>query len=90
MMIGLGKGLLHPLVSASWVSRCDLLIVDATVFGTPVLLKRKADEIPVKAAPLPSQPLHPCQPSPPSPVAKCPCHDREIINRMRRLLRMGA
>jgi len=89
-MIGLGKGLPRPLVSASWVSQCDSLIVDATVFGTPVLLKRKADEIPVKAAPLPSQPLHPCQPSPPSPVAKCPCHDREIINRMRRLLRMGA
>jgi len=50
-----GRGLPHPLVSASWVSRCDSLIVDATVFGMPVLLKHKANEITVGAAPLPSQ-----------------------------------
>jgi len=90
VMIGLGKGLPRPLVSASWVSRCDLLIVDATVFGTPILLKRKADKIPVEAAPLPSQPSHPHQPSPPPPVAKCPRRDQEIVNRMCGLLRTGA
>src|SRR5882724_7676866 len=67
VMIRLGKGLPCPLISASWVSRCDSLIVDATVFGTPILLKRKADKIPVEAAPLPSQPSHPHQPSPPPP-----------------------
>ena len=54
------------------------------MFGTPILLKRKADEIDAGAAPLPPQP------SLPHPVTKHPCPDQEVVSRMRGLLRMGA
>src|SRR5882724_4554066 len=39
------KGALHPLASAPWVSHGDSLIVATPVFGTPILLKHKADNI---------------------------------------------
>ena len=94
MMNRLGKWLPCPLVSVTWVKpwvpSCDSLIVPVTVFGMPFLLKRKANEISVDAAPLPSQPPPPCQPFPPPPIAKCPRCDREIVNWMHGLLRMGA
>jgi len=73
-----------------WVPRCDSLIVVTTVFGTPVLLKRKADEVPVAVAPLPSQPSPPHQPSPPPLPAKRPRRNQELVVRMRGLLRTGA
>ena len=57
---------------------------DASVFGMPILLKCKADEIAVSSAPLPPQPF-----SPPS-VAKCPRHDWELVGQMHGFLRTGA
>src|SRR5882724_6768252 len=76
-----GGGLPHPLVSAPWVSRCDSLIVATTVFGMPVLLKRKDNKVPVDVAPLPSQPSPPNQPSLPPPTAKHPRRDQELVVR---------
>jgi len=55
-----------------------------------VLLKCKADEITVSAAPLPSQPSHPRQPSLPPPVSKHPRRDWELMSRMCGLRRTGA
>ena len=89
VMSKLGRGLLHPLASAPWVSRGDSLIVATPVFGTLVLLKHKADDIAVDAVPPPQSSL-PLPPSLPPPVAKHPRHDRELISQMRGLLRMGA
>ena len=82
-------GLPCPLVSDPGVSGCYLIECGPPVFGTPTLLKRKADHIAVGVAPpLPSS--LPLPPSPPPPVAKHPRHDRELISQMRGLLRMGA
>jgi len=47
------------------------------------LLKYKADEITINAAPLPPPP------SSPTPVAKHPRRDRELMDQMCRLLRVG-
>src|SRR5882724_10726389 len=89
-MSRLGKWPLRPLVSVAWVPSCDSLIAPVTVFGTPILLKCKANKISVDTAPLPSQPPRPHQPSLTPPVTKCPCRNQELISRMRRLLWMGA
>src|SRR5882724_11205666 len=78
-----------PLVSASWVSHCDSLIMATTVFGMPVMLKHKDNKVPVDVAPLPSQPSPPHQPSPPPPTAKCHHCDWELVSQMHGLLRMG-
>jgi len=59
-------------------------------FGTPVLLKCKAEAIASDAPPLPSQPSHPPQPSPPPPVTKHPHRDWELVNQICGLLRTGA
>src|SRR5882724_437185 len=85
----LGRGLPHPLASAPWVSHCDSLIVATPVFGMPVLLKCKADDITVGVVPPPQSSL-PLQPSPPPTVTKCPCHNQELVSQMQGLLRMGA
>src|SRR5882724_3180393 len=79
-----------PLVSASWVSHCDSLIMATTFFGMPVLLKCKADEVPVDVAPLPSQPSPPPPPSLPPLPTKRPHRNQELVVRMRGLLRTGA
>ena len=65
------------------------MIVATTVFGMPILLKRKADKVPVDVAPLPSQPSPPHQPSLPPPTAKHPRRDQELVVRCG-LLRTGA
>src|SRR5882724_4772052 len=70
-----------PLVSDPEVSGCDSTDCGPPVFGTPTLLKRKADNIPVGAAPPPPSSL-PLQPSLPPPVAKCPRCDRELVSQM--------
>src|SRR5882724_1108525 len=88
-MSKLKRELPHPLASAPWVSHGDSLIMATPVFGTPVLLKRKADDIAVGAVPPPQSSLPPL-PSPPPPVAKRPHHDRELVSQMRGLLRTGA
>jgi len=53
---------------------------DVSAFGTPILLKRKANEIAASTVPLPHQPSLPPPPPPPPPVAKRPCHDRELMS----------
>src|SRR5882724_5937154 len=78
-----------PLVSDPEVSGCDSTDCGPPVFGMPTLLKHKADNIAVGAAPPPPSSL-PLQPSLPPPVAKCPCRNRELVIQMRGLLRMGA
>ena len=59
-------------------------------FGTPVLLKHKADEIDASMAPFPSQPPLPPQSPPLPPVAKRPRRNRELMCKMWGLLRTGA
>ena len=56
------------------------------VFGTPILLKHKADAMPANVPP------PPLLPSSPGPVSKRPqCnHDRDIMNQMQALLLTGA
>ena len=73
-----------PLASVGCVSPCHPLILDPSVFGMPILLKHKADEIDTGAAPLPPQL------SPPPPITKCPHPDQEVVSQMHGLLRMGA
>ena len=85
----LGRGLPHPLASAPWVSHCDSLIMATTVFGMPILLKGKADNIAVSAVPPPQSSL-PLQPSLPLQVTKCPRRNWELVSQMQGLLRMGA
>src|SRR5882724_10552495 len=82
-------GLPCPLVSDPGVSGCDLIECGLPVFGTPTLLKHKADHIAVGVAPpLPSS--LPLPPSLPPLVATRPRRDRELVGQMRGLLRTGA
>src|SRR5882724_3759857 len=76
-----GRRLPHPLVSDPEAYGCDLTDFSPSVFGTPILLKCKADEIADDAGPLPTWP------SSLPPVAKCPHHNRELVDQMCGLLR---
>src|SRR5882724_8930748 len=89
-MTTLGRRLPHPLVSDPEAYGCNPTDFGPPVFGMPVLLKCKADDITVSAVPLPPQLSLPPPPSLPPPVAKCPHHNQKLINQMHGLLRTGA
>src|SRR5882724_7082696 len=82
-----GRGLQRPLVSDPEASGCDWIDCGPLVFGTPTLLKRKANDIAAGLVPPPPQSSLPPQPSLPPPVAKHPCRDRELVSQMCGLLR---
>jgi len=67
VMSMLVQGLLHLQVSVACVSYCHSLNFDPSVFGMPVLLKCKAENIDASTAPLSPQPSLPLQPPTSSP-----------------------
>ena len=79
----MGQGFLHPQVCNCQFPRYDL--TDSYPgFGTPVLLKWKANQIAVDVPPPP--PL----PSSPPVASKKPRHDHKLMDQMQGLLQAGA